>query len=96
MGAPDVAQSSQGLKAGGHWVFPSDKSPWSGPWLERRKDFQREVRHNPLGESLSHCSSTKDLDEQRKSMVLELYCKKAGEKRKDRKREKGWPWPHGG
>jgi hypothetical protein len=27
-----------------------------------------------LGESLSHHSSTAGLDEQRKSMVLELYC----------------------
>jgi hypothetical protein len=26
-------------------------------------------------------------------MVLELYCRKAGEKRKGRKRD--WPWPRG-
>jgi hypothetical protein len=26
-------------------------------------------------------------------MVLELYCRKAGEKREGRKRERGWPWP---
>jgi hypothetical protein len=42
--------------------------------------------------SLSHCSSMVGLDEQRQSMVLELYCKKAGGKREGRKRERGWPW----
>jgi hypothetical protein len=36
------------------------------------------------------------LDEQRPSMVLELYCRKAGRKREGRKRERGQPWPHGG
>ena len=30
-----------------------------------------------------------DLDEQRQSMVLELYCRKAGRKREGRKRETG-------
>jgi hypothetical protein len=29
-----------------------------------------------------------DLDEQRLSMVLELYCRKSGRKREGRKREK--------
>jgi hypothetical protein len=29
------------------------------------------------------------LDEQRQSMLLELYCRKAGRKREDRKRETG-------
>jgi hypothetical protein len=29
-----------------------------------------------------------DLDEQRQSMVLELYCRKAGRKREGRKRER--------
>ena len=34
------------------------------------------------------------LDEQRQSMVLELYCRKAG--RKERKwKERNWPWPCG-
>ena len=28
-------------------------------------------------------------------MVLELYFRKAGRKREGRKRERGWPWPHG-
>jgi hypothetical protein len=35
------------------------------------------------------------LDEQRQSMVLELYCRKAGRKREGRKRERGQPWPRG-
>jgi hypothetical protein len=35
------------------------------------------------------------LDEQRHSMVLELYCRKAGTKREGRKKERGQPWPHG-
>ena len=35
------------------------------------------------------------LDEQRQSMVLELYCRKAGGKREGRKRERGQPWPCG-
>jgi hypothetical protein len=33
------------------------------------------------------------LDEQRQSMVLEFYCRKAG--RKERKREGDRPWPRG-
>jgi hypothetical protein len=35
------------------------------------------------------------LDEQRQSMVLELYCRKAERKRGGRKRERGQPWPDG-
>ena len=45
------------------------------------------VRRGSLEESLSHRPSTAGLDEQRQSMVLELYYRKAGEKRKDRKRD---------
>jgi hypothetical protein len=56
-------------------------SPRSGPWLEHRKAFWREVRWGSLGESLLHRSSTAGLDEQRQSMVLELYCRKTGRKR---------------
>ena len=41
-----------------------------------------------LGESISHRPSTAGLDEQRQSMVLELYCRKAGRKRKGRKRKR--------
>ena len=63
------------------------KSPWSSLWLEQRKAFWLEVRCCSLEESLSHCSSTACLDEQRQSIVLELYCRKTGEKRENRKRE---------
>jgi hypothetical protein len=28
-------------------------------------------------------------------MILELYCRKAGGKRKGGKRERNWPWPRG-
>jgi hypothetical protein len=31
------------------------------------------------------------LDEQRQSIVLKLYCRKAERKREGRKRERGWP-----
>jgi hypothetical protein len=61
--------------------------------LEHRMAFWQEVRGDSLGESLSHRSSMAGLDEQRQSMVLELYCRKAGRKRKGRKRDQ--PWPHG-
>ena len=56
------------------------ESPLSSPWLECRKAFWWEVRRGSLGESLSHPSSMAGLDEQRQSMVLELYCRKAGRK----------------
>jgi hypothetical protein len=61
--------------------FHMGKSPWSGPCLERRKAFWWEVRRGSLGESLSHRSSTAGIDEQRQSMILELYCRKAERKR---------------
>jgi hypothetical protein len=69
------------------------KSPWSSLWLEQRKAFWLEVRCCSLEESLSHCSSTACLDEQRQSIVLELYCRKTGRKREGRKKERGWLWP---
>ena len=59
-----------------------------GPWLEVRKTFWQEVRRSSLGESLSHHSSTVGLDEQRQSMVIELYGRKAGRKTEGRKRER--------
>jgi hypothetical protein len=67
------------------------ESPKSSPWLEYRKTFHQEIRNGSLGESLSHHLSTAGLDEQRQSMVLELYCRKAGEKREERDQ----PWPRG-
>ena len=51
--------------------------------------FWWEVRHGSLGESPSHHSSKEGLDDQRQSMVLGLYCRKAGRKREGRKRETG-------
>jgi hypothetical protein len=33
--------------------------------------------------------------EQKQSMVLEVFCRKAGRKRKGRKRERDWPWLRG-
>jgi hypothetical protein len=67
------------------------KNPWSGLWLEHRKAFLLEIRHSSLRESLSHHSSIVGLDEQRQSMVLELYCRKAGRKREGRERGRRWP-----
>jgi hypothetical protein len=60
------------------------ESLWSCPWLEGRKAFQWEVRCCSLEESLCHHSSTVGLDEQRRSMVLELYCRKAERKRENK------------
>jgi hypothetical protein len=71
------------------------ESSKSGPWLEHRKAFYWKVRSSSLGKSLSHCPSTAGLDEQRQSMVLELYCRKPGGKREGRKRERDQPWPRG-
>ena len=69
-------------------VSQAGESPWFH-WSVGRPFSGR------LGESLSHHSSMAGLDEQSQSMVLELYCRKAGRKRKGRKRERGRPWPHG-
>jgi hypothetical protein len=49
----------------------------------------REVRHGLLEESLSHYSSMSGLDDQRESIVLQLYCRTAGKKREGKKREAG-------
>jgi hypothetical protein len=88
--APGVAQSSPGQReektrregalGGSHM----GNSPWSCPLLEHREALQHEVRHSSLGENLFHHSSMVGLDEQRQSMILELYCRKT-----ERKREAG-------
>ena len=57
---------------------------WSTGWPSGRK-----LERSLLGENLSHHSSTAGLDDQRQSMVLELYCRKAKRKREGRKREAG-------
>jgi hypothetical protein len=90
-GGREERAGREGTLGGSH----AGKSPWSGPWLECKKTFQWEVRLGSLGESLPHSLSTVDLDEQRLSMVLELYCRKAGRKKEGRKKERGWPWPCG-
>ena len=54
-------------------------------WSTGRPSKQ-EVRSSSLGEILSHCSSTVGLDEQRWSMVLELYYRKT-ERKREGKRE---------
>jgi hypothetical protein len=86
-----VAWSSQELKGeeGRESGFHTGESPWSSLWLEGRKAFLWEVIHGFLGESLSHHLSMAGLDEQRQSMVLELYYRKAERKREGRKRERG-------
>ena len=80
VGASWAAQSASGRRdvravREGHWVV--GKSLWSGLWLEQRKTFHWKVRCGSLGESLSHRSRNVSLDEQRQSMFLELYCRKA-------------------
>jgi hypothetical protein len=64
-GDPWTAQSAPGPKGGEGRGY---ERPWSGPWLEHRKAFWREVRRGSLGESLFHLSSSAGLDEQRQSM----------------------------
>jgi hypothetical protein len=61
----------------GCWVVPMLARVF-GPvqgWSTGRPSKQ-EVRSSSLGEILSHCSSTVGLDEQRWSMVLEIYYRK--------------------
>jgi hypothetical protein len=78
--APGAAWSSLGLKrkeSRERAVVPR----WArvyGQWLERRKAFQQ---------NLFYHSSTVGLDEQRQSMVLELYCRKTERKREGKERE---------
>ena len=65
------------------------ESEHSGSGLEHRKAFHQEIRNGSLGESLSHPPSFTGLDEQRLSMVLELYYREAGGKREgERERER--------
>jgi hypothetical protein len=59
--------------------------------LELRKAFQWMVRCGSLEENLICCPNRASLAEQRQSMVLELYCRKAERKREGRKRDRPWP-----
>ena len=59
------------------------------------KAFNWEIRNGLLGENLSHHPpNSVGLDEQRLSMVLELYYRKTGGEREGRK-DRDWPWPRG-
>jgi hypothetical protein len=85
MGSRGAAQSALGPKGGegrgGHWMICT--------WVRiLGSGLLVEVRQGSLGESLSNHSSTAGLDEQRQTMVLELYCRNAGGRRKGRERER--------
>ena len=89
LGHPQGRREERARTEGALGGFHAGKSPWSGPWLESRKAFQREVRLGSLGDNLSYHSCTWGLDDHRQSMVLELYCMKAGRKKEGKKRESG-------
>ena len=69
----------------GRGVPNTGESEHKGSLLEHRKAFHWEIRNDSLGKSLSHPPSAVGLlDEQRHSMVLELYCRKVKRKREGR------------
>jgi hypothetical protein len=70
------------------------ESPWYVNGWETGKPSGRRLRSSSLRKSLSHRSSMAGLDGHRQSMVLELYCRKAGEGEKV-EREKDRPQPCG-
>jgi hypothetical protein len=78
--ALEIREEEQGRGGTGWFPYRREFLVRSGLWLQLRKAFCQEIRHGSLGESLTHLSSTAGLDEQRQSMVLELYCKKSGRK----------------
>jgi hypothetical protein len=90
------AEERRGQGERGSWMVPTRArilglvNGWSAG-----RPSGREARCGSLGESLSHWSSMAGLDEQRQSMVLELYYRKSEGKRESRKRERGRPWPRG-
>ena len=94
IGAPGAAQSSCGLKGGedmergGTGWFPRGRESLVQSVVGTRKPFSWLVR----GKSIP-LFNTAGFDEQRQSVVLELYCRNAGRKREGRKRERGRPWP---
>jgi hypothetical protein len=86
LGSSSVSPGAQREERAGGEVVPTQArvlSPIHG-WSVA---FQQEVRCGTLGESLSYRSSTGSLDEQRQSMVLELYFRKAERKRDGRERK---------
>ena len=92
MGTPGAARPSPGPKkerAGGEGALGgSHRARDLGlihGWSAGRPSIRKLDGCGFLGENLSHRSSMAGLDEQRQSMVLELYCRKAGRKREGRK-----------
>ena len=89
-GSPGAFSKALWLWERGMTGFHTGVSEHSRSWLEHRKAFHGEIRNGSLGESLFHRSSTGGLDEQRHSMVLELYYREAGGKWEGKKeRERG-------
>ena len=92
MGVLGEALSALGLKGEGRgrgcagW-FPCRGESLVPSMTGAQKGLQAGGRRGSLGESLVYHSSTAGLDEQRLSMVLEFYCRKAERKRKGRKGE---------
>jgi hypothetical protein len=84
-----------GIRKEGRWREVHTQARVLSSWLEHRKAFHQEIRSSSLEKSLSHHPSTAGLDEQRQSMVLERYCRKAGGE-VERKRERDGPWPREG
>jgi hypothetical protein len=78
------AAGGESRERGAGWFPQGQEGPWSGLQLEHRMAFRREIRLGLLGESLSQHSSMVGLHDQRQSMVLELYCRKAGERREEK------------
>jgi hypothetical protein len=73
---------------GGQGERVTGKRLWSGPWLEPRKAFKLEVTQGYLEDGLSYFLIMEGLDEQRQSIVLELYCRKAERKKIEREKER--------
>ena len=76
--------------------------PLDGGWTRGSPQKQKEplspcsfgvMGERAEGREVPVHASERSLNEQRLSMVLELYCRKAGGKREGRKKERGWPWP---
>ena len=82
-------KAGEGRGTGGCWEVPTQMRVLS---LVHGYSIGRPSGRR-LGESLYHHSSTVDLDGQKQSKVLELYCRKSGEKREGRKSD--WAWPRG-
>jgi hypothetical protein len=76
------AEGRRGKRRGGTGWFPCGREPLVRSLAGAQDGLLPGVRCSSLGESPSHRSSTAGFDDQRESMVLELYYRKAGEERK--------------